>query len=293
MSLYSYQKAPYSFRSERLNYSRNSNNIAFELQREPLTVWKLLQGLKNDLKYILTSSKLAGTLIPAILILYGINLLSVQIIPAITEHLQEQRGYFDQGSTSLVSGEYISAKQQYLSNPGSEYFQKLQSDAYQTNTLRQDPVSENYKGVFKLSLPALGLYDLPVRANVNSGVETIYDQILDGGLAHMEKTGLPISDVNNNIVIYGHSATGNYYERTGDVAASFSVLNETKVGDEAIITIDGKTFKYKVVKTKIVDPYDLSIITGNNPNKQTLTLFTCYPAGNNGNRLVVIANPVD
>ncbi len=291
MSLYSYQKADYS--STRQYFSRNRDTVVFELQREPLTVWKIIQGLKNDLKYILTSSKLAGTIIPGILILYGLNLLSVQIIPAITEHIQESKGYFDQGSTSLVSQEYISAKQTYLSNPGSEYFQKLQSDAYETNTLRQDPTSENYKGIFKISLPALELYDIPVRANVNSGVESIYDQVLNGGLAHMEKTGLPISDVKNNIVIYGHSATGNYYERTGDVAASFSILNKTKVGDEITITMEGNTYKYKVVKTKIVDPYDLSIITGNNPNQQTLTLFTCYPAGNNGNRLVVIANPVD
>jgi LPXTG-site transpeptidase (sortase) family protein len=293
MSLYSYRKANSTYHSSAYRFNRRESKVVFEIEQRPLTLWKLIQGLINDFRDLLTSSRIAGVLIPAILIFYGLNLLSIQIIPAITEHLQKQRGNFEQGSTGLVSDRHVSAKQTYLSNPGSDYFEKLQSDAYKTNTLLQDPVSEEYRGTFKLSIPSLGLLDLPVRSNVNSGNETIYDKVLESGLAHMENTGLPISDVKNNIVIYGHSSAGNYYQRTKDVAAAFSILNKAKIGDEIIIKMEGKEYKYKVSKTKIVGPYDISIITGDSWDSQTLTLFTCFPAGNNANRLVVTANPVE
>lgn len=293
MSLYTYTKANSSHQSSAYRSNRRESKIVFEIEQKPLTLWKLIQGLIYDLKDLLTSSRLAGTLIPAILIIYGLNLLSIQIIPTITEHLQRQRGNFDQGSTVLVSDQHVSAKQSYLSNPGSDYFEKLQNDAYDTKAILQDSVSNEYRGTFKLSIPALGLNDLPVRANVNSGNESVYDKVLESGLAHMEHTGLPISDVKNNIVIYGHSSAGNYYQRTGDVAAAFSILNKAKIGDEIIIEMEGKDYKYKVAKTKIVGPYDVSIITGDSGVKQTLTLFTCFPAGNNANRLVVTANPVE
>jgi LPXTG-site transpeptidase (sortase) family protein len=291
MPLYSYKKAEYKRRTYANRKYRT--NIVLELQEEPLTLWKLLNGLGNDLKKILTTSKLIGTLVPAIFIFYGLYLLANQFTPALLEKLREELGYYDQGTTALVAGDYISAKVQYLSNPGAEYFQQLQNNAFSDKKLLADEISNNYKGVFKLSIPNLGLNELPVQANVDSGIEEVYDKVLEKGLAHMESTGLPISDINNNIVIYGHSAGGDFYNRTGDPAAAFSRLNKAKVGDEIVMKIDGKEYTYKITKTKIVKPDDISIVTGDNTFKQTLTLFTCYPAGNNSNRLVVIANPVN
>lgn len=289
MSIKSYTKAPYKYKSKR---KYNDTKIVFELQKEPLTIWKIFEGLSNDIKEILTTSKIAGIVIPGIFIIYGLNLLSGQIIPVIVEKIQKQIGYFDQGTTSLVAGEYISAKQQYLSNPGSSYFQTLQSSAYEQRTLLEDEISNSYRGAFKLSIPSLGIDNISVQANVNSGDEKVYNKVLEYGLAHMSQTGLPISSIKNNIVIYGHSASGNYFEKTGDPAAVFSILNKAKIGDEIYIKIEGEDYKYKIAKTKIVEPFDTEIIVGENNKKQTLTLFTCYPAGNNSKRLVVIANPI-
>lgn len=290
MALYSYKKADYKKRTYANRKYRT--NIVLELQEEPLTLWKLLNGLGNDLKKILTTSKLIGTLVPAIFIFYGLYMLANQFTPALLEKLREKLGYYDQGTTALVAGDYISAKVEYLSNPGAKYFEQLQNNAFADKKLVSDEISNNYKGVFKLSIPDLGLNELPVQANVDSGIEEVYDKVLEKGLAHMESTGLPISDVKNNIVIYGHSAGGDFYNRTGDPAAAFSRLNKAKIGDEIVMTVDGKDYKYKVTKTKIVKPDDVSIVTGDSNFKQTLTLFTCYPAGNNSNRLVVIANPI-
>ncbi|MBD3363551.1 sortase [Candidatus Dojkabacteria bacterium] len=292
MSLYSYKKAPVKKRKKKNFKKHYKSKVVLQLQQEPLTLWKLLKGLSNDIKEILTTSRFAGAIIPTIFIIYGIYLLSIQIIPTIQEKLQKNLGYFNQGHTSLVAPNYVAAKQQYLSNPGSKYFEQLQTNAFQTNVIQEDPTSNNYRGTFRISIPDLGLHDIRVQANVNSGIEEVYDKILEKGLAHMETTGLPISDVNNNIVIYGHSAGGSYFQRSGDHAAAFSILNKIKIGNKIQIVIEGKTYNYQVTKTKIVKPYDVSIITGNNPYVQTLTLFTCYPAGNNAQRLVVTANPV-
>jgi LPXTG-site transpeptidase (sortase) family protein len=107
----------------------------------------------------------------------------------------------------------------------------------------------------------------------------------------MEGTGLPVSDVENNIVVYGHSANGDYFQRTQDPAGAFSRLQRIKFGDEITITMEGRTTKYKVSKTKIVNPDETSIITGPG-GEQTLTLFTCFPNGNPSKRFVVIARPV-
>jgi sortase A len=92
-------------------------------------------------------------------------------------------------------------------------------------------------------------------------------------------------------VIYGHSSSGDYYERTHDIAGAFSVLNKIKIGAIIKIDMNGRVYEFRVIKSKIVQPDDVSIIIGT-PGKRTLTLFTCFPNGNNTSRFVVVANPV-
>lgn len=294
MPLHSYTKQPIKKRTRHYNTKQRNSKIVLDVQREPMTLWKLLKGFKNDIKEILTTSRFAGTVIPAILIIYGLNLLLAQIIPTTTQYIQEKTGVLEQGKEiSLVPDNFVTAKQSFLSNPGNVYFQQIQNTAKNARILEPDPKSNEYKGTFTLTIKDLGLENIRVNANTNSGVESIYDQVLESGLAHMDSTGLPISSIKNNIVIYGHSAGGDYYKRTGDPAASFTSLTDIKLGKEIDITIDGQDYKYKVSKTKIVDPTDLSIVAGEGHNNlQTLTLFTCYPAGNNSRRFVVTAIPV-
>ncbi len=289
MTIKKYKKAP----SHKRTYHQSvEDDFTFRVQNDPLTLWRLLRGIKNDIKKVLTTSKIIGLVVPLIFIIYGVKLLSSQIIPVVSEKIQKELGHFEQGNVSLINGEQIIYKQKYLSNPGSTYFQELQENAGYAKAIIDDPTSNSYTGTFALSIPSLGLQNLPVQSNVNSGVEEVYDRVLEKGLAHMESTGLPISEINNNIVIYGHSAAGNYFERTKDKAAAFSQLNKIKLGEEIEIQIDGQLHKYKVDKTKIVEPDDIEIISGSNPFMQELTLFTCFPNGNNAQRFVVVATPV-
>jgi len=154
----------------------------------------------------------------------------------------------------------------------------------------ESPKDEKLK---KLNESVEVYYDKPIDAIKSLeyfGVEEVYDSVLNNGLAHFKDTGLPMSEINNNSVVYGHASNGNYYERTKDVAAAFTKLTDIKIGDEVIVKIEGKEYKYRVVKTKLVKPDDISIINGTR-GKKTLTLFTC-PNGNNAKRFVAVARPV-
>ena len=154
--------------------------------------------------------------------------------------------------------------------------------------MENDLKSLSYKGNFFISIPSIGLNRLAVEANVDSTTEDSYNNALKDSLAHFKNTGLPISEIKNNIVIYGHSASPNYNPQRSDPEVAFSFLTEMKVGDKIIIEIEGEKHEFTMSRSKIVKPDDVSIITGTK-GKRTLTLFTCYPAGNNTERYVIIA----
>lgn len=288
MALYSYKKAPIKLKNQ--NESQYVI-LRTEKTKEPLTMGALVSGAVNDFNHLLISSRVAGFFIPLILIVIGFFIIYKQVWPDVDQTLRLWAGYYDTESVALVAGDYVE-RSKYLSNPGSSYFKQLTSEADQAGDLLPDPIATGYKGSFKMSIDSLGLKNLPVRANVDSNGDESYLKILSNSMAHFKNTGLPISPVNNNIVIYGHSATGDYYERTHDIAASFTLLNKIKIGAIINIDMDGKTYQYRVIKSKIVQPNDISIIIGT-PGKRTLTLFTCFPNGNNAQRFVVVANPVD
>jgi LPXTG-site transpeptidase (sortase) family protein len=97
--------------------------------------------------------------------------------------------------------------------------------------------------------------------------------------------------VENNIVIYGHSASPNYGPKPTDPYVAFSFLPDIKVGDDIYIEMSGQEYHFKTYRNKIVEPNDTSIITGTKGNR-TLTLFTCFPLGSNSQRFVSIAREV-
>jgi len=290
MALKVYKKHPVKINRRQRLKGPETLELPIDKPDRPITLWDILAGIKHDFLTLLQTSTLARILIPLLLISFGTYILYGQIYPEIKQRAREAAGYYDPTRAELVKGDSIQPKETYLSDPGSEYFKKLTQSAEAAHILEDDPVSKNYNGKFSLSIPSLGLNNLPVQANVESGVEEVYDSVLNNGLAHFKDTGLPMSEINNNSVVYGHASNGNYYERTKDVAAAFTKLTDIKIGDEVIVKIEGKEYKYRVVKTKLVKPDDISIINGTR-GKKTLTLFTC-PNGNNAKRFVAVARPV-
>lgn len=294
MALYSYRKnqAPETEPAEVYELQDDVITITPPVSKnDRLTMGKLLSGIKNDIVHLLVESKVAGFIIPFLLILFGVNIIFNQVWPEIEQQIKLSQGLYKTDTAALVEGEYIE-RSKYLSNPGSGYFKSINDNAASKHILQPDPISNNYNGRFQISIPALALNNLPVVANVDSSNEKSYQSALKSALAHFKGTGLPVSTVNNNIVIYGHSSSGDYYERTKDIAGAFSRLNKIKIGDIVTITMDGKRYDFRITKSKIVEPDETEIITGTT-NKRTLTLFTCFPNGNSAQRFVAIGNPVN
>ncbi len=68
----------------------------------------------------------------------------------------------------------------------------------------------------------------------------------------------------------------------------FNRLNEIKEGDEIIVRDREKTYKYKVYRTYIVTPDNVSVLEGSDDEK-VLTLITCDPVDTATHRLIIKA----
>ncbi len=68
----------------------------------------------------------------------------------------------------------------------------------------------------------------------------------------------------------------------------FRRLPEMNIGDEILVQTERQTFRYVVEQTRIVDPYEVSVMAPT--STPVLTLISCYPYGLNTHRIVVIAS---
>lgn len=272
----------------------SDNTDTFELK--PLTgtqepkknFWKLSSEAINDIDNASKVSPIANVILPIVFIIAGGFFIFQQFKPEIQQKIRKQNGLLTQGTVSPVSDEYVSLSD-YISNPKG--LDDLTKNALSKHILQEDTQSLNFNEVFYISIPSLGMDRLPVAPNVDSSSESSYSQALEDSLAHFKYTGLPVSDVKNNIVVYGHSASPSFNPQRNDPVVAFSYLQELKVGDDIIIEIASQTYKFKMQRSKIVEPDDISIINGT-PGKRTLTLFTCFPNGSNSKRYVAVAREV-
>lgn len=287
MALYKYQK----IKTEKKFQSHNDEFFIRDYKEQTNFLSKILyipKGIYKDLKTAMQKSSTANLVIPIIFIAIGGVFIYKEFFPDIQSALLTSKGYLSQGNVSPVSDQYIDLGN-YISQP--QGFKELTIEALSEHTLENDTTSLDYNGIFYLSIPSIGIDNLPVQANVDSTTESIYNEVLLTRLAHFKSTGLPISNVKNNMLIYGHSASPNYNPNPNDTEVAFSFLPDLKVGDEINIRMEGKDYKFIMSSSKIVKPTDTSVITGSK-GKKTLTLVTCYPLGSNENRYVAVARPV-
>ena len=86
-----------------------------------------------------------------------------------------------------------------------------------------------------------------------------------------------------NVVLSGHNYVNNIF---------FGGLKKLKVGDSVYITdTQGIRAEYKIYKTFMIDPDDMSVIKPDNPDDRELTLITC--TNGRANRWVVRASEVN
>ncbi len=106
---------------------------------------------------------------------------------------------------------------------------------------------------------------------------------LSAGAAHLSQTSLPIGGSNTNCVLAGHRGWqgGKYFKN----------IVSMEPGDEVRITNLWGTLLYRVCETRIIESYEVDKIKIQ-PNKDMLTLLTCYYGGSHKMRFAVYCERV-
>lgn len=126
----------------------------------------------------------------------------------------------------------------------------------------------------RLVIPAIGV-DTEIFEGTN-------ESTLNKGPWHRPGTGTPDQ---GNMVISAHR----YLYTSGP--KTFFYLDKINEGDDIVVFWQGKEFDYKVSKSFVVAPTQISVEA---PTKERmLTLYTCTPLWTATNRLVVQATPVE
>ncbi len=124
-----------------------------------------------------------------------------------------------------------------------------------------------------LRIPAIDSEN-PVREGVSGSV-------LSASLGHQPGTAAP--GEGGNCVIAGH--------RNYTFGVFFNRLDEVVEGDLIYVDTASETYTYSVTEIKVVEPDDLSVLESD-PERETLTLYTCTPIYIATHRLVILAERI-
>jgi len=240
-------------------------------------------------------------LIPFLLITFGVAILVYQGTPYAKYYMELNFSDKYASFISPIPG-HVAGDSFGVPNPGqtfsANYFAEILSELNITDTSGnytspRAPAGAGFEGTFKLSIPSVGIVDMPVEANVDSYDSKTYDNVLRRSAAHFKGTDLPVDNSYHkgaNTFIYAHSAPNSWatFNRRSYQAA-FNPLFDANIGDEITIKHEDKTYIYKIKKIKISQPNDLSMLLARD-NKISVTLMTCAPPGSIAKRLNVIAD---
>lgn len=274
MTLYYYKKAPIKPIKQEEKKKKKKENTS-------LTIAYVLDNIVFKVSQKLSQIRLISLILPLIFIMSGIAILYGQTKPYAIHFIQSRfSNRLDQEIVQLVPDTYEEIRSEYITDPGAKYF----SDMLTEEDI--DPEVINFEGIFYLTIDKIQIKEAPVEANVDSSKEEIYKEALSKGLAHFKGSILPGSE--GNILIYGHSAAGDYAEKNpSDVVTAFTRLFKLNIGDEIKISFENDEYIYTVKKIKEVNPEDVDVLA--NQGGKTLTLLTCSPPGLNSKRLVITA----
>lgn len=146
-----------------------------------------------------------------------------------------------------------------------------------------EPADEN----FGIVIPKI-LANAKVIADVNSQNSAEYQRALIKGVAHAKGTAKP--GELGNVFIFSHSGL-DFYE-ANRYNAVFYLINKLEKGDDIYVFYNKNKVVYRVTDKKIVAEDQIQYMEGD-PQKKTLTLMTCWPAGTTFKRLIVVANQAE
>lgn len=122
-----------------------------------------------------------------------------------------------------------------------------------------------------LIIPKIGVKIL-ISDNLNE------DIALNEGAYRFSQTSTP--EKGGNTVLSAHR-----FKYLPPSSETFYLLDELSEGDIFMVFWEGKQYNYRVVSSKIVDPYAIEVL--NQTKKSTVTLITCNPIFSIKERLVV------
>ena len=149
-----------------------------------------------------------------------------------------------------------------------------------------EPVDPN----FSIIVPKISA-NARVIANVDPYNSKVYQRELTKGVAHAAGTAFP--DQKGNTFLFAHSSD-NFYN-ANRYNAVFYLLNKMEIGDDFLIVYEKEKYTYRVVEDKLVPPEAVEYLAAplGDPDKQTVTLMTCWPPGTTINRLVVVGELIN
>lgn len=161
---------------------------------------------------------------------------------------------------------------------------KKEAESFSKNDISKvgdiiEPIDEN----FGIVIPKIRA-NAKVIPNVDPNDSATYQKVLTQGVASTKGSVAPGKE--GNIFIFAHSGI-DFYEAER-YNAVFYLLDKLEKGDEIFIFYKGEKIRYAVTESKTVGADETKYYDGI-PGKKTLTLMTCWPAGTNLKRYIVIA----
>lgn len=136
----------------------------------------------------------------------------------------------------------------------------------------------------KINVSAPIIFDLADLSEASS------QEALQRGVIHYPISGASAyPGQNGNTVLLGHSSSD--FFKPGNYKFIFVQLNRLESGDLFYINYNSKRYTYKVFKTEIISPTDISKLAIGT-DKPYATLITCDPPGSATNRLVVYGEQI-
>lgn len=139
----------------------------------------------------------------------------------------------------------------------------------------------------KVIIPKINV-EIPTDFSIASTDEKLIEEGLDNGVVHYPTTVLP--GELGNTAFFGHSSN-NIFNK-GKYKFAFVLLHTLEQGDTFYLTYNNKSYVYKVVSKKVVDPSEVSVLGTVGGYPATATLITCDPPGTSLKRLVVVGEQI-
>ncbi len=175
-------------------------------------------------------------------------------------------------------------KKQELKNNADDYNRKLASGELTINSVDEDNVENDYddgsgyNDALSVGNDTLGIIKIP-KIDVNLPIyKGTSSEILEKGIGHLRNTSLPVGGKSSHCVLTGHTGLPS--------SILFTDISKLEKGDIFYIQYLDEIHAYSVDQIKVVEPTDSSDLVIF-PDKDYITLLTCYPYGINSHRLLV------